>query len=51
MRPSWTFQKNVGNLGTPKLAWDKVQPRKVDKRWPRIQKKAITIVERNYKCQ
>jgi hypothetical protein len=24
MRYPWTCQKNVGKLGTPKLAWDKV---------------------------
>jgi hypothetical protein len=41
--PLGLVKKNVGNLGTPKLAWDKVQAAKVGK-WPRIQKKTIAIV-------
>ncbi len=48
--PSWTCQESVRNLGTPKLAWDKVQPQS-GKEWPGIQKKAIAIVRENYKCQ
>jgi hypothetical protein len=51
LRPSWTCQKIVGNLGVPELAWNKVQAAKVSKRWPRIQKKIIAIVRENFKCQ
>jgi hypothetical protein len=29
MRPSWTCQENVGNLGMPKLASGKVQLQKL----------------------
>jgi hypothetical protein len=49
--PSWTCQESVGNLGTPKLAWDKVQAAKVGK-WPRIQKESnCNCVRENSKCQ
>jgi hypothetical protein len=49
--PSWTCQESVENLGTPKLAWDKVQAAKVGK-WPRIQKGSnCNCVKENSKCQ
>jgi hypothetical protein len=50
-RPFWTCQESVGNVGMPKLAWEKVQAVKVSKRSPRIQRRVITIVRENFKCQ
>ncbi len=50
-RPSWTCQESVGILGTPKLAWDKVQAAKSWQMAKDPKESNCNCMTENSKCQ